>query len=69
MLELSEARSERIAEQACQQQLESLSAEERVAWALRTLPGAHIVSSSFGAQSAVMLHMLVAHRNPTYRSS
>jgi len=35
-----------------------MTAEERIALALDTLPGQHIVSSSFGAQSAVMLHML-----------
>ncbi len=35
-----------------------MTAEERVAAALETLPGQHIVSSSFGAQSAVMLHLL-----------
>jgi phosphoadenosine phosphosulfate reductase len=35
-----------------------MSAEERIAWALETLPSNHIVSSSFGAQSAVMLHLL-----------
>jgi len=39
-------------------QLEAMSAEERVAWALEALPGRHVLSSSFGAQSAVMLHML-----------
>lgn len=38
--------------------LEQMTAQERVAWALDNLPGTHIVSSSFGAQSAVMLHML-----------
>ncbi len=35
-----------------------MTAENRVAWALDTLPGEHIVTSSFGAQSAVMLHMV-----------
>jgi phosphoadenosine phosphosulfate reductase len=35
-----------------------MSAEGRVASALKTLPGQHIVSSSFGAQSAVMLHLV-----------
>ena len=35
-----------------------MTAEERVASALKTLPGQHIVSSSFGAQSAVMLHLV-----------
>lgn len=39
-------------------ELESLSAQERVAWAIEHLPAKHIVSSSFGAQSALMLHML-----------
>lgn len=34
------------------------SAEERVAWALANLPGSHIMSSSFGAQAAVMLHLV-----------
>ncbi|GLQ98413.1 phosphoadenylyl-sulfate reductase [Dyella mobilis] len=34
------------------------TAEERVEWALRELPGAHVLSSSFGAQSAVSLHLL-----------
>jgi len=38
--------------------LAKLSAEQRVAWALDRLPGVHIVSSSFGAQSAVMLHLV-----------
>lgn len=40
------------------QQLEAKSPAQRVAWALENLPGEHIVSSSFGAQSAVMLHLL-----------
>lgn len=35
-----------------------LSAEERVAWALQNLPGTHVLSSSFGAQAAVTLHLL-----------
>lgn len=35
-----------------------MKAEERVASALKTLPGQHIVTSSFGAQSAVMLHLV-----------
>lgn len=40
------------------QQLEAMSPADRVAWALENLPGEHVVSSSFGAQSAVMLHLL-----------
>lgn len=38
--------------------LEKLSATERVQWALDYLPGQAILTSSFGAQSAVMLHMV-----------
>lgn len=38
--------------------LEAMDTQARVAWALENLPANHIVSSSFGAQSAVMLHML-----------
>ena len=40
-----------------------MQAEDRVASALRTLPGQHILTSSFGAQSAVMLH-LVSRQKP-----
>ena len=32
-------------------------AEQRALWALNHLPGQHILSSSFGAQAAVMLHL------------
>ncbi|MBS0225620.1 MAG: phosphoadenylyl-sulfate reductase [Proteobacteria bacterium] len=37
--------------------LELRTADERVAWALAELPGTHVLSSSFGAQAAVSLHM------------
>ena len=37
---------------------ESLDAQTRVARALEILPGAHVLASSFGAQSAVMLHLV-----------
>ena len=37
--------------------LERRTAAERVAWALEHLPGEHAMSSSFGAQAAVLLHM------------
>ncbi|NVK55051.1 MAG: phosphoadenylyl-sulfate reductase [Alteromonadaceae bacterium] len=43
---------------AINQVLETLDAQQRVQWAMKYLPGNHIVSSSFGAQSAVMLHLL-----------
>jgi phosphoadenosine phosphosulfate reductase len=38
--------------------LESLPALQRVEQAVELLPGHHVLSSSFGAQSAVMLHMV-----------
>ncbi|NUS39864.1 MAG: phosphoadenylyl-sulfate reductase [Lysobacter sp.] len=37
-------------------------ASERIAWALRTLAGEHALSSSFGAQSAVALHLVTRER-------
>jgi phosphoadenosine phosphosulfate reductase len=40
------------------QTLEAMSVIKRVEWALDNLPSNHMVSSSFGAQSAVMLHLL-----------
>lgn len=42
--------------------LESLSAVQRVNWALESLAGEHALTSSFGAQSAVLLHMLTQQR-------
>ena len=35
-----------------------MSAENRVRWSLERLPGNHVLSSSFGAQAAVSLHLL-----------
>lgn len=40
--------------------LEGFTAQQRIAWALENLPGTHVMSSSFGAQSAAMLHLLVS---------
>lgn len=37
--------------------LTQLTAEERTAWALEHLPGEHVLSSSFGVQAAIMLHL------------
>jgi phosphoadenosine phosphosulfate reductase len=42
--------------------LAKLSAEERVAWALEHTPGKHVMSSSFGAQSAVSLHLVTRQK-------
>lgn len=38
--------------------LEGMSAEERVVWTLERLPGQHLLSSSFGIQAALMLHLV-----------
>ncbi|GGE86925.1 phosphoadenylyl-sulfate reductase [Shewanella carassii] len=38
--------------------LGGLSAEARIQWALVYLPGSHALSSSFGIQAAVMLHLV-----------
>lgn len=43
--------------------LETLNAQERVAWALEKHAGHIVLSSSFGAQAAVMLH-LVTRQQP-----
>ena len=42
--------------------LSEQSAEQRVAWALEHLPENHFLSSSFGIQAAVMLHMMTQQR-------
>ncbi len=42
--------------------LEKLPADERIAWALEYLPPNHILTSSFGAQAAVMLHLVTRQR-------
>lgn len=38
--------------------LEKQTAQTRTEWAMQNLPGAFVLSSSFGVQSAVMLHLL-----------
>lgn len=43
---------------ALNRSLEDKSAEQRVEWALNNLPATHILSSSFGIQAAVCLHLL-----------
>ncbi len=43
-------------------QLEGFSAEQRIHWALEHLPETQVLTSSFGIQSAVMLHLLTSIR-------
>ncbi len=45
---------------AANEWLENQTAQTRIAWALENLPRDHVVSSSFGIQSAVMLHMMTS---------
>lgn len=45
------------------QQLAPLSAAERVRWALEHLPQQPILSSSFGIQAAVMLHLVTQQKS------
>jgi len=42
--------------------LETQSAEARVAWSLQATAGEHALSSSFGAQAAVSLHLLTQQK-------
>jgi phosphoadenosine phosphosulfate reductase len=44
--------------EALSRHLETLTAEGRIEWALANLPGPFVLSSSFGAQAAVALHMV-----------
>ena len=46
--------------QSWNERFASMPAEERVACSLQVLPGAPMLSSSFGAQAAVSLHMLTS---------
>jgi phosphoadenosine phosphosulfate reductase len=52
------AREEPSLVDAMNAELEQMTAEERVSWSLANLPGKHAMSSSFGAQAAVSLHMV-----------
>lgn len=44
------------------QELAAMSAPERVRWALGTLEGEPVLSSSFGIQAAVMLHLVTREK-------
>lgn len=45
----------------CNKLFASRNAEDRVEWALEHLPKQHVLTSSFGAQAAVSLHMVTRH--------
>lgn len=57
-LALNEDRSREVTLAHCNRRFDTLSAAQRVDWSLENLPAQHIVSSSFGAQAAVTLHLL-----------
>lgn len=59
---LEDAQQDPKALEALNQWLGTLSGEERVVWALAYAPGTHVLSSSFGAQAAVSLHLLTRQR-------
>ena len=60
---LDEVESRQLTLEQCNRQFEKMSAEERVCRSLASLPGQHVLSSSFGAQAAVTLH-LVTRQSP-----
>jgi phosphoadenosine phosphosulfate reductase len=42
----------------CNRKFAALKADQRIEWALENLPGNHVLTSSFGAQAAVSLHLV-----------
>jgi phosphoadenosine phosphosulfate reductase len=55
---LAEAWADDAALDALNAWLESLDADARLAWALANAPGRAVLSTSFGAQSAAVLHLV-----------
>jgi phosphoadenosine phosphosulfate reductase len=46
----------------CNRKFAALKADQRIEWALEHLPGNHVLTSSFGAQAAVSLHLVTQVR-------
>jgi phosphoadenosine phosphosulfate reductase len=57
-----EAETRARAASHCNHLFAGMTAEERVAWALEHLPGEHLLTSSFGVQAAVLLHLVTRQR-------
>jgi phosphoadenosine phosphosulfate reductase len=55
---LDEEESRELTLEHCNRHFARLNAIERVEWSIENLPAQHILSSSFGAQSAVALHLV-----------
>jgi len=53
-----ENESRRRALEHCNELFAGWSAQARVAWALEHLPDRHVLTSSFGAQAAISLHLV-----------
>jgi len=53
-----EETSRKHALEHCNRKFVALKADQRIEWALENLPGNHVLTSSFGAQAAVSLHLL-----------
>ncbi len=47
-----------VALEHCNRKFAALKADQRIEWALENLPANHVLTSSFGAQAAVSLHLL-----------
>lgn len=59
---LDEEQSREAALAHCNEVFSGMAAEDRVAWSLQNLRGNAVLSSSFGAQAAVSLHMVTRQR-------
>ncbi len=46
--------------ESCNRRFAALRPEERVEWAFENLPSTHVLTSSFGAQAAVSLHLITS---------
>ena len=63
-----EEATRKVALEHCNRKFAALKADQRVEWALENLPDNHALTSSFGAQAAVSLH-LVTRRLPFNRAN
>ena len=57
---LDEEQSRNAAIRHCNEVFSTLTAEQRIIWSLEHLPNQHVLTSSFGAQAAVSLHLVTA---------
>lgn len=55
---VGEEESRKLTLEHCNRSFDKKSAQDRVRWSLTNLPAQHVMSSSFGAQAAITLHLL-----------